>query len=79
MLLIIGKGIENKMTGFIIYKSMIRPYLEVLCGSGYPISKRPKKSWEKVENRTAKMIRGLEHFPYEAKLKYLGLFSVENW
>ena len=62
-----------------LYKKLIQPIVEYCTSVWYPTRKSDSQLIEKVQNLASKFVPYLKYLPYECRLRYLSLPSLQFW
>ena len=78
MLAVVRRSFANvdEFTLPLLYKSMVRPFLEYGNSIWGPFSKGDQKLLERIQRRATRMVKAIKHLPYPQRLRHLGLPSL---
>ena len=78
MLAVVRRSFANidEFTLPLLYKAIVRPYLEYGNIVWGPFGKTDQKRLEQVQRRATRMVGSLKHRPYSERLRHLGLPSL---
>ena len=68
----------DRITGPLLFKTMVRPHLEYGNVIWHPRFRRDRLEVEKVQRRATRLVTELRHLPYQERLQALRLPSLEH-